>query len=100
MTLSIGRSSDEEGLSLSVSPRWGGSTAASGVLWEEHLGRFGPPSLAAEWPWSLDARGRYALRLPDGSLLAWSGGFSRSEGNWGLTIRGGLKLAASESPVK
>ena len=100
VTLSIGRSSDEEGLSLSVSPRWGGSTAASGVLWEEHLGRFGPPSLAAEWPWSLDARGRYALRLPDGSLLAWSGGFSRSEGNWGLAIRGRLKLAAPESPAK
>ena len=92
VTLSIGRPSDEEGLSLSVSPRWGGPTAASGTLWGERLGGLGLSSPAADWPWSLDARARYALRLPGGSLLAWSGGFSRSDGHWGLTIGGGLEL--------
>ena len=100
VTLSVGSPSDEEGLSLSVSPRWGGPAATSGALWEERLGGLGPPGPAADGPWSLDARGRYALRLPDGRLLAWSGGFSRSEGGWGLTIGGGLELAARESPTE
>ena len=100
VTLSVGSPSDEEGLSLSVSPRWGGPAAASGALWEERLGGLGPPGPAADGPWSLDARGRYALRLPGGRLLAWSGGFSRSEGGWGLTIGGGLELAARESPTE
>ena len=90
VTFSIGRPSDEEGLSLSVSPRWGSPTAAPGTLWKEHIGGFD----SAGWPWSLDAHMRYALRLPDGSLFAYSGGFSRSEHGWGLTIGGGIELAA------
>ena len=94
VTFSAGSLSEEEGLSFSVSPRWGGPAAASGALWEERLGGLGPPGATAYGPWSLDARGRYALRLPDGRLLAWSGGFSRSGAGWGLTIGGGLELAA------
>ena len=94
VTLSVGSPSADEGLSLSVSPRWGGPTAASGALWEERLGGvIGPQDSAADRPWSLEARGRYALRLPRGRLLAWSGGLSRSAGGWGLTIGGGIETA-------
>ena len=48
----------------------GGPAAASGALWEERLGGLGPPGPAVDGLWSLDARGRYALRLRDGRLLA------------------------------
>ena len=98
VTLSVGSPAEEEGLSFSVSPRWGGPAAASGALWDERLGGLGPRGPAAEGPWSLDARGRYALRLPGGRLLAWSGGFSRSGDGWGLTIGGGLELVTRASP--
>ena len=94
LTLSVGQSSTEEGLSLSVSPRWGGSAAASGALWEERFGGPGPAGAAgpaADGPWSLDARGRYALRLPDGRLLACTGGVNRSSTGWGLTVAGGIE---------
>ena len=100
VTLSVGSPANEEGLSLSVSPRWGGPAAASGALWEERLAGLGAHGTAAEGPWSLDARGRYALRLPGGRLLAWSGGISRSSGGWGLTLRGGLELAARAPPAE
>ena len=100
VTLSVGRPSDEGGLSLSISPRWGGPAAATGALWEERLGGLGPLGPAADGPWSLDVRGRYALRLPGGRLLAWSGGLSRSYGGWILMIGGGLDLAARASPAE
>ena len=100
VTFSVGRPSDEEGLSLSVSPRWGGPAAASGALWNDRHGALRPDAPDAGGPWSLDARGRYALRLPGGRLLAWSGGFSRSEGGWGLTIGGGLELFTRASPAE
>ncbi len=100
VTLSVGSSSGDEGLSFSVSPRWGGPAAASGALWDDRLGGFGPPGPAADGPWSLDARGRYAQRLRGGRLLAWSGGFSRSGGGWGLTIGGGLELVTRSSPAE
>ena len=91
VTLSFGNPSAEEGMSLSVSPRWGGPAAASGALWEEQLGGLGPPGFARDKPWSLVARGRYALRLPGGRLVVWSGGFSRSARDWSLTIGGGIE---------
>ena len=101
VTLSVGSPSAEEGLSFSVSPRWGGPAAASGALWEERLGGLiGPTGRVADGSWSLDGRGRYALRLPDGRLLAWSGGFSRSVRGWGLTIGGGIELARIAQPVR
>ncbi|MCY4557635.1 MAG: tandem-95 repeat protein, partial [Chloroflexi bacterium] len=83
VTLSIGSTSTEEGLSLSVSPRWGGPMAASNALWEERLGLPGP---ARDETWSLNARGRYALRLPNAQLLAGTIQFDRSHLRLGLNI--------------
>ncbi len=99
VTLSVGSPSAEEGLSLSVSPRWGGPATPSGALWQEQLAESrGPTGPASAPPWSLDARARWALRLPGGRLLAWSGALDRSAGGWGLTISGGIERAPRPPP--
>ena len=99
VTLTVGSTTDEEGLSLSVSPRWGGPATSSGALWQEHVaGSSGPPGSASAAPWSLDARARWALRLPGGRLLAWSGQLDRSAGGWGLTISGGIETRSLVTP--
>ena len=99
LTLAVGSPSDEEGLSLSVSPRWGGPATSSGALWQEQLAESrGPTGPASAAPWSLDARARWALRLPGGRLLAWSGALDRSAGGWGLTISGGIEPRGLVTP--
>ena len=97
VTLSVGSPSDEEGLSLSVSPRWGGPATGSGALWEE--GPYGlQPGPAPAAPWSLDAQARWALRMPGGRLLAWLGSLDRSGQGWNLTITGGIETAGPAPP--
>jgi len=103
VTISVGNQTAQEGLSFSVSPRWGGPTTASGVLWEERLGGLfgpGPSGPVADRLWSLDARGRYAVLLPGGRLLAWSGGLNRSARGWGITIGGGIETARAVQPAR
>ncbi|MDE0224681.1 MAG: Ig-like domain-containing protein [Gammaproteobacteria bacterium] len=89
--ISVSNSSDDEGFSLSVSPRWGGPTTTSGTLWGEQLQglRHGP---ASDTPWSLDAQARGAVRLPGGRLLNWLGSIDRTVRGWGLVIRGEIDL--------
>ena len=97
VTFSVGSPSDEEGLSLSVSPRWGGPATGSGTLWKE--GPYGfqsSPTPAA--PWSLDAQARWALRMPGGRLLAWRGSLNRFGQGWNLTIMGGIETAGPAPP--
>ena len=97
VTLSIGSPSDEEGLSLSVSPRWGGPATHSGALWEERPYGFHPgPAPAA--PWSLDAQTRLALRMPGRRLLAWRGSLNRFGKGWNLTITGGIETTGPAPP--
>ncbi|MDE2663242.1 MAG: tandem-95 repeat protein [Gemmatimonadota bacterium] len=99
VTLTIGSPSDEEGLSLSVAPRWGGPATSSGALWQEQVaGSSGPTGPAPIPPWSLDARARWALRLPGGRLIAWSGSLDHSTAGWGLTISGGIERARRPPP--
>ncbi|WP_420448736.1 hypothetical protein [Candidatus Palauibacter sp.] len=90
VTLTVGGPSEEEGLSLSVSPRWGGPATSSGTLWKERIHGF-QPGTAPTAPWALDAQARWALRLPGGRLFAWSGSLDRSGRGWGLTIIGGIE---------
>ena len=68
---------DREGLSLSVSPRWGDAATAGGTLWQEQVYQryLSEPTGDA---WALDARGEYGMRLPRGGLLAWFGSLSQS----------------------
>ena len=89
--ISVSNSSDDDGFSLSVSPRWGGPTTTSGTLWGEQLQglRHGP---ASDTPWSLDAQARGVVRLPGGRLLTWLGSIDRTVRGWGLAIRGKIDL--------
>ncbi len=85
LTLSVG-DQDQEGLSLSVSPRWGDSAAGAGALWQEQVyGRHAP---AAADAWEVDARGGYGLRLPGGRLLNWFGSLTHSPYGRGFLIGG------------
>ncbi|WP_419859610.1 hypothetical protein [Candidatus Palauibacter sp.] len=61
-----------------------------GALWNDRHGALRPDAPAASEPWSIDARGRWAFRLPGGRLLAWSGGFTRSARGYAFTIGGGI----------
>ena len=76
LTLSVGNQ-DQEGLSLSVSPRWGNSAAGGGALWHEQLYRRYLPEAGPD-EWALDARGAYGMRLRSGRLLTWFGSVSHS----------------------
>ena len=98
VTLSIGSPSAEEGLSLSVSPRWGGSATGTGALWNDRHGALRPDGPAADRPWALDARGRWAVRLPGGRLLVWSGGLTSSARGFGFTLGGGFEPAGTATP--
>ena len=97
VTLSIGGQSPE-GLSLSVSPRWGGPAAGTGALWREQVHESRQPVRADREPWTLDARGEYALRLPGGRLFTWVGSFNRSALGNRLTLGGQLGTVADALP--
>ena len=77
VTLSIGGQSGE-GLSLSVSPRWGDQAMGGGALWQEEIHHRNQPEAVAGDPWTLDARAKYATRMSGGQALTWYGSFSRS----------------------
>ena len=90
VTVSIGRQAAGEGLSLSVSPRWGGPSLATGVLWREQLASHRPSGYGSVEAWSLDAEARYGMRLPGGRLLNWAGSFDRSIYGWSVTVGVGI----------
>ena len=97
VTFSAGSLSREEGLSFSVSPRWGGPAAASGALFSDRHGALRREARAPYGRWSLDARGRWAVRLPAGRLLAWSGGLTRSARGYAFTIDGGIGIPVADA---
>ncbi len=76
LTLSVGNRS-QEGLSLSVSPRWGDAAAGGGALWQDQVYRQYLPA-ATRGEWGMDARGGYGMRMPGGGLLTWFGSVSHS----------------------
>ena len=92
VTVSVGKQGTAEGLSLSVSPRWGGPAAPTGALWREQLALRTPAGYGPGEAWSLDAAARYGQRLPGGRLLKWFSSFNRSRRDWGLTVGLGLGL--------
>ena len=98
VTLTVGSPAADEGLSLSVSPRWGGSANATGALWNNRHGALRPDAPAGPEPWSLDARGRWAVRLPGGRPFALSGGLTRSARGYAFTIGGGFAPAGPADP--
>ena len=75
LTVGVGNQ-EQEGLSLSFSPRWGDSAAGGGALWQEQVyGHYLPQGRDA---WELSGRGGYGMRMPSGRLLTWFGSVSRS----------------------
>ena len=76
VTLSVGNQ-DQEGLSLSVSPRWGDSAMGGGALWQDQVYRRHLPEAQPD-EWVLDARSEYGLRLRSGRLVTWFGSLSHS----------------------
>ena len=76
VTLSVGNQ-DREGLSLSVSPRWGDSAMGGGTLWRDHIYRRYLPEAEPDG-WALDARSEYGIRRASGRLLTWFGSLSHS----------------------
>ncbi len=76
VTLSVGNQ-DQEGLSLSVSPRWGDSAIGGGALWQDQVHRRYLPEADPD-EWVLDARSEYGLRLASGRLVTWFGSLNHS----------------------
>ncbi len=76
VTLSVGNQ-DREGLSLSVSPRWGDSAMGGGTLWQEQVYRHYLPDAEPD-RWVLDARSEYGIRRASGRILTWFGSVSHS----------------------
>ena len=85
VTVAVG-SRDRQGLSLSVSPRWG-DAAVGGTLWQEQVWRSYVPE-ATGAAWTLDARGEYGVRMPGGGLLMWFGSLNQSTHGRQLMVGG------------
>ena len=94
VTVGVG-SREREGLSLSVSPRWGDAAAGGGALWQEQVWRrYLPQAVSDEW--ALDARGEYGTRLRSGRLLTWFGSLSRSA--YGRRLLAGGRVGGGGRP--
>ena len=91
VTVTVGEGSTEPGLALSLSPRWGAETRASGALWEDELLRRRADAARADER-ALDARVDYGVELPGGGLLTPFGVYSRSQ--YGSRMEAGLLLRA------
>ena len=102
LTLTVGNSGDE-GLALTVAPRWGDAAVRSGALWHDEIYRRylqGPGASPEQW--TLDARGSYGMRLPSGGLLKWFGSYRREPRAGGRFLVGasigGLAAALPPGP--
>jgi len=84
--LSVG-DGNQEGLSLSVSPRWGDAAAGGGALWQDQVYRRYRPEAAGD-EWALDVRGEYGTRLGSGRRLTWFGSLNQSRYGRGLLVGG------------
>ncbi len=93
LTLTVG-GREEEGLSLSASPRWGGPTRGGYALWQERAPGMTPGPHAPPAGWTMDLRGAYRARLGD-RLLEVSTVYDRTSAGQRLQLMGhiGLELA-------
>ncbi len=86
VSLSVGDQGGE-GLSLSLSPRWGDAATGTESLWQDQVyGRYA--SDEARNAWGLDSRAEYGMRLRNGGRLTWFGSLSRSYGDRRLLVGG------------
>ena len=93
LTLTVG-GRDQEGFSLSASPRWGGRTVGGYALWQERAPGMTREPGAAPAAWTMDVRGAYRTRL-NGQELEVATAYDRASGGHRLQLTGrvGLGLA-------
>ena len=88
LTLTVG-GQEREGLSLSVSPRWGDAASGAGALWQEEVYRHYLPETAQD-AFAVDARGGYGMRLPNDGLLTWFGSYRHSPHGRSFVVGGSI----------
>ncbi len=91
LTLTVG-AREEDGFSLSASPRWGGQTRGGFVLWQDRAPGMTPGPDALPAGWTMDVRGAYRARL-GGRLLEVATAYDRVAGGQRLQLTGHIGLA-------
>ena len=91
LTLTVG-GREEEGFSLSASPRWGGQTRGGFALWQDRAPGITPGPDALPPGWTMDVRGAYRARL-GGRLLEVATAYDRAAGGQRLQLTGHIGLA-------
>ena len=90
MTLRVG-GGEEEGFSLSASPRWGGQTRGGFALWQDRAPGMATGPHAPPAGWTMDLRGAYRARLGS-RLLEVSTVYDRASGGQRLQLMGHIGL--------
>ena len=90
LTLTVG-GRDEEGFSLSASPRWGGPTGGGQALWQDRAPGMTPGPDTTPTGWTMDVRGAYRAR-PGGRLLEISTLYDRAPAGQRLQLMGQIGL--------
>ena len=91
LTLTVG-AREEEGFSLSASPRWGGRTRGGFALWQDRAPGVTPGPDALPAGWAMDVRGGYRARL-GGRLLEVATAYDRASSGQRLQLTGHIGLA-------
>ena len=91
LTLTVG-GREEEGFSLSASPRWGGQTEGGFALWQDRAPGMTAGPDAHPTGWTMDLRGAYRARL-SGRLLEVATVYDRASGGQRLQLTGHIGLA-------
>ncbi|MCY4573582.1 MAG: hypothetical protein OXF01_12365, partial [Gemmatimonadetes bacterium] len=90
LTLTVG-GREEEGFSLSASPRWGGHTGGGFALWQDRAPGMTPGPDAPPAGWTMDMRGAYRTRL-GGQPLEVATVYDRASGGQRLQLMGHIGL--------
>ncbi|MDE2865669.1 MAG: tandem-95 repeat protein [Gemmatimonadota bacterium] len=91
LTFTVG-GREEEGFSLSASPRWGGRTGGGFALWQDRAPGMTPGPDAHPAGWAMDVRGAYRARL-SGRLLEVATVYDRAAGGQRLQLTGHVGFA-------
>ena len=97
VTLSLGKQVNEEGFSLSISPRWGDPARTTGALLNAPLGG-GRSGGQDSDRWTLDARANYGVNLPGGLRLDLQSSFGDTRGGLGFGLRVAMSATATTKP--
>ena len=97
LTLTVG-GREEEGFSLSASPRWGVQTRGGFALWQDRAPGMTAGSDLHPTGWTMDLRGAYRARL-SGRLLEVATVYDQAAGGQRLQLTGHIGLALANWPI-